>query len=270
MLFCEAMRVIIASKADPTSMKIAEILIDSYGFQEIGRSLYRRREVFLKIIEEKHIYCNGLAEDLDPDLAIVASSHKSEAGIRALLTHPVGNWGEDASVGGLPKTLSPTSAAALYTSLHALSEEASNLKLAQWSIGLEVTHHGPATKIPLIYVEAGGPPGEMPEEKALEAVAYACVKVAELSFNAPPATIGFGGGHYAPCFTRLALNQEYSFGHMCPKYAMPVSREMIIQAFEKTIEKPKLAVIDWKGLRSRDRAELISVLEELGVEWVKA
>jgi len=264
------MRAIIASKADSTSAKVAEILVNSYGFREIDRNLYRRRDVLLKIIEKKHIYFNGLGEDLKPELAVVASSHKSEAGIRALLTHPVGNWGDDVSVGGLPKTLSPTSASALYASLHTLSEMASELKLDEWSVGLEVTHHGPATSVPLIFVEAGGPPGEIPEERALEAVAHACVKVAEARLTAPAPAVGFGGGHYAPCFTRLTLNGEYSFGHMCPKYAMPISREMIIQAFEKTVEKPKLAVIDWKGLRGRDRAELTSILKELGVEWIKA
>ncbi|MCD6235439.1 MAG: hypothetical protein J7J94_00360, partial [Thaumarchaeota archaeon] len=264
------MRVIVASKADPTSIEIAKRIIEIHGFQEIGPDLYRRREILLKLIEEKHIYRDGLCEELNPELAIVASAHKSEAGIRALLTHPVGNWGNEAAAGGRPRTLSPTSAAALYTSLHALQKQASELKLDEWRVGLEVTHHGPATKTPLIFVEAGGPPDELPEEKALEAVAQACVEVAESRLSAPDAAIGFGGGHYAPSFTRLALNGEYALGHMCPKYAMPVDREMIIQALEKTVEKPRIAVLDWKGLKSDMRRELINVLEDLSVEWIRA
>jgi len=231
------MRAIIASRADPISMRVAEILINSYGFEEVGVGLFRRRGgALLKIIEEKHVEANGLAEDLRPELAIVASSHKSEAGIRALLAHPAGNWGDEAPAGGLPRTLSPTSASALYISLHALSEAASELKLNQWSMGLEVTHHGPATSIPLIFIEAGGPLGEIPEERALEAVAHACVTVAESEAEAPLPAVGFGGGHYAPRFTRLTLDGEYSFGHMCPRYAMPIGRDMVIQAFERTIE----------------------------------
>ncbi len=251
-------------------MKIAEILLESYSFQQPEPNLYRKGDVLLKIIEEKHVYRNGLGEELSPELVIVASSHKSEAGIRALLTHPVGNWGEETSVGGLPRTLSFTSAAALYTSLHALMKQASALRLDDWRVGLEVTHHGPATRVPTIFVEAGGPPNELPEERALEAVAHACMEIAEAPLNAPTPAIGFGGGHYAPSFTRLALGGEYSFGHMCPKYAMPIDREMILQAFEKTVEKPKVAVLDWKGLKAEMRKAIISVLEELGVEWLKA
>jgi len=68
----------------------------------------------------------------------------------------------------------------------------------------------------------------------------------------------------------LTLDGEYSFGHMCPRYAMPIGRDMVIQAFERTIERPRIAVLDWKGLRSAERAELKSILDELGIEWVKA
>lgn len=263
------MRVVVASRADLVSMGVAEILIQSYGFDECGPNLYRRGEVLLKIIDEKHIFADGLAEDLDPELAIVASSHKSEAGIPTLLTHPVGNWGRDASMGGLPRTLSPTSAAALYLSLHALSRQLAELDLAGWKVGLEVTHHGPATRIPTLFIEAGGPPENLPEKKAIEAVAATCIEVAESQLNAPATAVGFGGGHYAPSFTKLALNKEFSFGHMCPKYAMPIDREMVFQAFNKTIEGPKLAILDWKGLKGEDRSRIISVLDDLGLEWMK-
>ncbi|MCS7132414.1 MAG: hypothetical protein NZ918_01660 [Aigarchaeota archaeon] len=264
------MRVIVASRADPVSMNIVDILVQSYGFSEGGLNLYRRGEILLKIITKKHIFADGLAEDLDPELAIVVSSHRSESGVSALLTHPVGNWGADASMGGYPRTLSPTSSAALYISLHALSEQLADLGLSGWRVGLEVTHHGPATRVPTIFIEAGGPPDKLPERRAIEAVAAASLKVAESRLSVPPAAIGFGGGHYAPSFTRLVLEGEYSFGHMCPKYAMPIDRDMVIQAFEKTIERPGIAVLDWKGLKGGDKSEIISILNELGIEWVKA
>lgn len=264
------MRLIIASKADPVSMRVAEFLIESYGFQESGQNLFRKGDTWLRFIQERHIFANGLGEEYGPELVIVASSHKSVAGVKALLTHPVGNWGSEASMGGLPETLSPTSAAALYTALHALSKQLEALNLSDWKVGLEVTHHGPATRAPTIFIEAGGPPDKLPEQKAVEAVASACIEVAEASFTAPKPAVGFGGGHYAPCFTRLALNNEYSFGHMCPKYAMPINRSMIIEAIEKTVEKPRLAVVDWKGLKGRDREFVVKVLKDLGVEWIKA
>lgn len=264
------MKLIVVSRADPVSSRIGGILVENYGFKEAGEGFYRRGEVFLKEIGEKHIYSNGLGEDLSPELIVVASSHRSEAGMKALLTHPVGNWGEDASMGGLPRTLAPTSATALYNSLQALREEASSLRLDEWSVGLEVTHHGPATRIPLIFVEAGGPPDEIPPAKVLEAVASACLKACEPRMRAPEPAIGFGGGHYAPTFTRLSLKAEYSFGHMCPKYHLPIDCEMIAQAFEKTLERPRIAVIDWKGVKGAARRALVEALEDLGIGYVRA
>ena len=261
--------VIVASRMDEVSMRIAEILRECYDFKEVDENLYRSHGVELRIIEEKHVYADGLGEDWSADLLIVASSHRSEAGVKALLTHPVGNWGSKAELGGSPKTLSATSAKALYTSINFLKEEADRLRLTDWRVGLEVTHHGPRTSVPLIFVEAGGPPDQIPERGALEAVASACFRVAEERLNPELVAIGFGGGHYAPTFTRLSLVKNIGFGHMCPKYAMPIDEEMVRQAFEKTVERPKLAVLDWKGLKSDHRKMLLEIFDKLGVEWMK-
>jgi len=262
--------VIVASRKDEVSMKIAEILRECYDFKEVNESLYRAHGIELRMIEEKHIYADGLGENWNADLLIVASSHRSEAGVKALLTHPVGNWGLKAELGGAPKTISATSAKALYTSINFLREEADRLRLTDWRIGLEVTHHGPRTNVPLIFVEAGGPPDQIPERRALEAVASTCFRVAERRLNPDLVAVGFGGGHYAPTFTKLSLEKRIGFGHMCPKYVMPIDEEMIRQAFEKTIEKPRLAILDWKGLKSDHRKMLLETFDLLGVEWMKA
>ena len=50
---------------------------------------------------------------------------------------------------------------------------------------------------------------------------------------------------------------------------MPVDVEVIRQAFEKTVEKPKLAILDWKGLKSDHRRMLLEVFDSLGIEWMK-
>lgn len=263
------MKLIVVSEADPISMLVGRILVEEHGFKSIRDGLYMRGDIGLRVIKERHVHANGLGEDLKPELQVIASTHRSEAGVKALLTHPIGNWGDEALVGGFPRTLSPTSAIALYGALQALRDAVSSLGLNEWSIGLEVTHHGPATSIPTIFVEAGGPLCEALDRGALEAVARACIAACEIGSGPPPA-VGFGGGHYAPSFTRLALAEEYSFGHMCPKYAMPVDRALIEQAFEKTVERPRLAIIDWKGLRGQDRELLLLTLRDLGVDWVKA
>lgn len=263
-------RVIAASMEDRVSVAVARVLVESYGFRDLEENVYRRGDVELRLIREKHIFAEKLGEKLGADLVVVPSSHKSEKGVRALLTHPVGNWGDEALFGGRPKTLSATSASMLRTSLQTLLEEADRLGIKDRNIGLEVTHHGPATDVPLIFVEVGGPEDEEPDRRALEAVASASLAAARVEFRSEDTAIGFGGGHYAPTFTKLVARSDYSLGHMCPKYALPVERKMIAQAVKKTVENPGLAVIDWKGVTSEQRRTVLSVLEELGIDVIKA
>ena len=45
---------------------------------------------------------------------------------------------------------------------------------------------------------------------------------------------------------------------------------MIRQAVEKTLENPRLAIIDWKGLSSEQRKKVLELVEAAGLEWVKA
>ena len=262
-------RMILVSRRDEVSMAVGRRLIESFGFREEGEGLYMREGILLYIIDRSHLEADSVGEGLGAELVVVASVHRSEAGVKALLTHPTGNWGEEAEYGGRPHTLSATSAKALYTALHALKEEADRLGLKDWRVGMEATHHGPRTDAPLIYVEAGGRPGEKPDEKAVEAVAAACLAAAEGGVETPEAVVGFGGTHYAPTFTRLALRGDYAVGHICPKYAMPVDPKMVRQAFEKTVERPRKALIDWKGVPSEPKHRLVETLNQLGIPWEK-
>lgn len=267
----KAKAAILTSTKDAASMLVRSILLENFGFKETdwcfsGNPVFMKNDVALVTLEVPLIRAEGIDEMLDVSLIVATSKHVSEKGIRALLTHPVGNWGPDTSQGGMAFKVSRTSCAALTTSLMTLYEESSSLR--GWSVGLEVTHHGPFSTKPMIFVEFGGPENELNNVDAAEVVAAAAVAAIERPKLLEPA-IGFGGGHYAPLFTRLVLSGEYSFGHMIPKYAFPVTKEVMLQAFEMTVEKPEVAVIDWKGIPSADRQALQSMLEEFGKKVVK-
>ncbi|MEM1583666.1 MAG: D-aminoacyl-tRNA deacylase [Nitrososphaerota archaeon] len=262
-------RAIVISRADPVSMGIAEILIESFNFS-IREGIYRKGEVELHFIDEKHIYAEMIGERLGVDLVVFPSSHKSEKGIRAFLTHAVGNWRDEASYGGRPRKLSKTSALMLRKSLQTLLEEVGSLRIDGWDVRLEVTHHGPFTEVPTIFVEVGGDENSTPGEKELEVVATASLKAAETEIRKDEeVAIGFGGGHYAPTFTKLVANGSYNIGHMCPKYALPIDREVVREAIEKIVEKTTQALIDWKGIPSDYRRTLVNILESYGLEIVK-
>jgi len=260
---------ILTSTKDAASMLTRSILIENFGFKESDRLLdgnpvFLKNDILLVTLDVPLIHAEGVDEKLDVSLIVAVSRHVSERGIKALLTHPVGNWGSDASQGGRAFKVSRTSCAALTASLMTLYEAS----LSGWSVGLEVTHHGPYSMRPLIFVEFGGSENELSNPDAAEAVAAAAMAAIERPKLLEPA-VGFGGGHYAPLFTRLALSGEYSFGHMIPKYAFPINKDMLAQAFEMTVEKPEVAVIDWKGLSAADRQALQSALETLEKRVVK-
>ena len=89
--------------------------------------------------------------------------------------------------------------------------------------------------------------------KAAEAVAHAAM-TAIANFTAPTdsAVLGIGGTHYNQKFTQMALMGEAVFGHMIPKYAVPlVDSEMLSQCVEQTLEKVPLAFLIGKASKAK-------------------
>ncbi len=202
--------------------------------------------------------------EIETDLFLVASMHKSAAKRPALTVHPTGNWGP-AEAGGNEHELSFTSPAAMKIGLKALSK--SNLE--GFEITREVTHHGPTNwKTPLVFIEIGSSEKEWKNEKAGEIIAHAISEIQD-SEDEFENHIGFGGGHYCPAFTPVLLrNEEIAIGHIAPKYAVPYLDEKIVEEALKKSNAEK-AVIDWKGLKSEKRKKVLNILESLGIDWMK-
>jgi D-tyrosyl-tRNA(Tyr) deacylase len=57
---------------------------------------------------------------------------------------------------------------------------------------------------------------------------------------------------------------------MIPKYAVPlVNSEILRQCVDKTLEKVDYAVLDWKGIKSADKPQLLKALEEAELPYKK-
>lgn len=266
---------IVFSRRDEASMRVRQVLIENFGLGERVEEPWSSPVLVYGeargiTVDESHLY---LGEDwlgsLPCELVVVASIHRSERGVRGLLTHATGNWGDEAPHGGAPRTLSATMAGALAVALETLSEEASgNARLSSWQVGLEVTHHGPYSPKPLIYVEYGGDEESIGDLEAAQAAGAACLAACRAQ-PARNAAIGIGGSHYAPKFTKLMMEREFSFGHIAPRYALPLGPGLVRQALERVLERPRTAVLDWKGIPSQGRQPLLETLASLGVEVVK-
>src|SRR3989337_1721457 len=113
-----------------------------------------------------------------------------------------------------------------------------------------------------MFVELGSSPQQGTDPVAAEAVAKAATEaIAKFKKTERPAVLGIGGPHYNQKFTKTALEDEIIFGHMIPKHAIPwIDADILTQCTERTMEKVDYAILDWKGIKSKDKTKLLETL----------
>jgi D-aminoacyl-tRNA deacylase len=264
------MRLVLYSMDDIAGANIARILQERFGFlptgeEYLGQQIYQKGDTLL--FGTKSSVRNLQEIPYKPDVCIVASRHRSESGKPTLTCHPTGNFGQ-AALGGAEGALQIAPACHLRQVMLGLRSNQNMYGLVH-EVSLEVTHHGPTNlPFPLMYAEVGSAEAQWRDENACQAVAKAIHDVLFCPLEDVPSAIGFGGPHYAPNFNLVIDN--YAIGHIMPKHAIDnLSRQMVLQMLEKTVPKPNVAVIDWKGLKGADRDRLIKILDELGIKWVR-
>ncbi len=225
----------------------------------------------------------------EADLLIIPSTHKSAANKKSLTIHATGNFG-NADYGGEPKKLNPTNPEAIAIGLRSMAKQVSGNRQqgsytnpdtrslipdTRYEVCLEVTHHGPTLKTPLVFIEIGSTEKEWGNEEAGKVIANAMKEIIEYlkpsTSNPKPLTnyIGFGGPHYAPSFTKkLIENEDIAIGHILPKYQQDnVTKDIIQQMLAGSTAKK--AVFDWDGMNSEPRNKAVEILDELGISWCK-
>ncbi|MEM2871082.1 MAG: D-aminoacyl-tRNA deacylase [Candidatus Caldarchaeum sp.] len=263
--------VILVSSEDVAAMNVLKVLRELHGFEQgTEASLYVGGGVEARVLDQPALYADQYIGETAADLIVVASRHVSESGRRCLLVHSTGNWRDKAEFGGLPSKLSMTSARAVYTAVHALRSSADELGLRDVVVGLEATHHGPYSEKPLVFVEIGSSPDSWRDQTMAEAAADACLKLCRDKGNLlESCAVGFGGGHYAPNFLMPVFEGRFAVGHIASKHVFPLTEDLVEQAFSKTVEKPRTALVDWDGLKSDHRQALLKTLARMDVEVVR-
>lgn len=255
-------------------MNVKNVLVGGFGFKESeevfgNERTFEKGNTKLLTINDPLIHSREFELQGSFKLLIFASRHVSESGAKTFTTHSIGNWTVDTEFGGAPRTLSPTSAGALSLALRELQASVDRNQLDDFSVTFEGTHHGPLTAAPTIFLEIGSSSEEWNNLGAAEVVAETCMRMSEASLQTKTCAIGFGGPHYAPKFTTIVLKGELDIGHIAPKYVFPLNEDMLGQAFDSTIERPHLAVIDWKGVNSAARKELCDKLAAMSIEVIR-
>ncbi|MFX1276710.1 MAG: D-aminoacyl-tRNA deacylase [Promethearchaeota archaeon] len=288
---------IITSTEDLASMNIRENLINSNQFHFKQENLkwhdnflfiledinlrvdkftfLKEHQIYLGLTDIPLIHLNDLKlknSNIDPDLLVFASRHRSETALKAFLTHLTGNWSDKADFGGNPTQLSIASALLFKAGFHSLKSQLDLPQFSEFSdfsLDVEVTHHGPTTlEKPLLFIELGSSENEWKLKNAGELVANAIINtiLEYLKMKDDPEIeigIGFGGTHYAPQFRKLIDEKKIAISFICPKYYIQeLNEEMIAQMISNTFEKVDYFIIDWKGTNSQDKQHLFRILEQ--------
>jgi len=208
-------------------------------------------------------------EERNKEPVIFASRHRSEKKIVCLTAHVPGNWSSN-DAGGEKRKLSIAPAKLLKCAIVSLNETVKEKNLSEkWPVTLEVTHHGPSSDTPIIFMEIGSTEEEWRNKEAGEVMASAIIKTIEKceQNNEYKIAFGIGGGHYAPEFTKVALETDIAVGHIVPKYKLDeFDVDMFRQGIERTKEKVELVLLDWKGMDSKQREKVQGFAKEMGLE----
>ena len=275
------MIIIVASNKDAAGTNIKQQILNHYPFQKTNQT-FQDNPVYHAEINHNPTQLITLNEETtnaqtlpqhfpNVQLILFISRHASASGTPTLSVHTPGNF-TTAELGGLPNTVSTAPATTMQTTLKALKRHQQEMRL-DYAVSYECTHHGPSLNTPTMFAELGSSPQQWSDKKAATAVAHAAI--AAITMFPPPANstavLGIGGTHYNQRFTQMALADEAVFSHMIPKHAIPhVTPALLMHCMERTLEKVTHAILDWKGIKSQDKPNLLVALQETKLPYTKA
>lgn len=231
------------------------------------------------IVDAENIDRQIVDKQTDADFIIFISKHKSQQYNKTLSIHAPGNWHE-AELGGQSKKVCLTSSFFLKSLFIELNKQNSQAENSSYQVTLEVTHHGPYIEKPCCFIEIGSSENEWKDGNAGKIIAQTLIETVkswkknekngakESEEKKWIPAIGIGGNHYCYNFNKIQLNSVYAISHIIPRYSLPLNEDMVREAIEKTIEKPELALLDWKGLgKAEERKQAIEILEKARVKY---
>jgi D-aminoacyl-tRNA deacylase len=266
---------IIASKTDPASFIIAQTIIRKHGFiplepQAADFDFYKGKDSILAVGTKECIYVEPEDISVESERVIFVSKHRSAQDLPALTVHATGNLTAQAKFGGRPQEVSWVDPRVLKRALVSLRQGLSEAGL-EMEVTMEATHHGPTNfEVPVCFIEIGSTPKQWRDPVLGEIAAQATMDAIRLS-GTEINIVGFGGTHYSARHTTLNLEGQYAVGHLVPKYAFEdgMTAAVLRTTFQKTTGGCKTALIDWKGLKGRQRQWLLDNLALWNVEAVR-
>jgi D-aminoacyl-tRNA deacylase len=227
---------------------------------------------------------------------IFPSRHAAKSGKPCLTLHPIGvphhPIGEEPPFGGRPGFAPPPNPriAPWWRLLH---EKWNDHAIPDFSLSLEVTHHGPILDVPSLFIEVGSTEPYWPNETAAKLLAEVILEGLGLTGESSttwqsnndgePVLITLGGGHYAPKANKLALQPNVWLGHMLANHSLPFDSQdnpglLWKQSIDAAIDSTQKAYpggtivcnVEKKSFKGWQRQLIYAYLESIGVEVVKS
>ena len=267
---------IISSSKDPAGVNIRNSLIELFGFGKTDEKFdnndvyefnkIQNKNLRLYLTNNDLIFSENIDRNIDADVFIFASKHRSKENTPSFAVHPIGNW-DKAEFGGGERKLCPSSAALLKNLFVGLNETGKN---SDYELTMEATHHGPYVEKPAVFCEIGSTEKEWNDKENGKIMAATIIKALENQNKNYKIAIGIGGPHYCSNFNKIVLRTDTAFSHICPKYHLDKLNESLIQqAIQKTVEQVDFVVLDWKGLGTEKKG-IVEMLKNLNLEIKRA
>ena len=249
---------LVASRKDLAGMNIRENLLNNYPFKDKDNH-QELNNIKVYTIDEDSINADNI--EVEADVIIFMTRHRSAAGTPSLSVHIPGNWGK-AELGGKENSLCIAPASLLKEMYIELSKNTE----FEGEITLEATHHGPFLNKPAMFIEIGSSEEQWANKSYGKMIADTIMRTLSKPIKTYKTVIALGGGHYPREFNKVLLRTDIAIGHICPKYALEsLTESMLKQAIEKNVEEIDTVLLDWKGL-GEHKERITEMIEKLGLK----
>ncbi|MFH2105931.1 MAG: D-aminoacyl-tRNA deacylase [Candidatus Micrarchaeota archaeon] len=253
---------ILFTERDIASKNIAEHLM-KLGFERKGEFWHYGKVRMMKTDVESVL---DMPTGFETDLILVLSPHKSKAETKMLTCHVPGNW-DKADFRGENRILNTVYASKIKIMVNTMKKLAAE-KLPDFEVAMEVDHHGPTCKVPILFVEIGSNEEAWQNTVAGEIVAHAVIEAIENNAEWPVA-FGVGGDHYAKPFRKIIFEPDnVAIGHIIPKYHLKsLAEDTFKQAIEKSVEKVTKVIVVKDDLNVEQKKKVRELCEKFGLNY---
>ena len=276
-----------------------DLLEDVEGFKAYGYRHVRMWYLPERILWEDHLEkrWNGATNETVLEV-IFPSRHAAKSGTPCLTLHPIGvphlEHNSTPDFGG-QSGFAPPPSTRLGPWWRLLNEKWVEQSIPDFSLSLEVTHHGPVIDVPCLFIEVGSTQEYWPHEgaaKLLSDVIWEGLGLAGANqignwdakiHHSNPVLITLGGGHYAPKGNKLGSEEDVWLGHMLANHSIPFGTsddpgELWRQSIDAVVQSTKqafpeglvVATVEKKSFKGWQRQLIYQHLESVSIPILRS